>query len=90
MCGVIIVCQHLPLIIMNHENIKAAVVTVREDDAGDRSLCAYFVPANDAGSLSLPLLREHLSRQLPEYMIPSYFVPLEKMPLKTNGKDIIQ
>jgi iturin family lipopeptide synthetase C len=72
--------------LMNHENIKAAVVTAREDNFGDRYLCAYFVPAHDADSFSLPLLREHLSRQLPEYMIPSYFVPLEKMPLKTNGK----
>ncbi len=31
-------------------------------------------------------LKVHLSNQLPEYMIPSYFVPIEKIPLSTNGK----
>jgi amino acid adenylation domain-containing protein len=72
--------------LMAHESIKAVVVTAREDGAGDRYLCAYFVPAHDIAGLSVPLLREYLARQLPEYMIPSYFVPLEKMPLKTNGK----
>ncbi|WP_031342550.1 condensation domain-containing protein, partial [Ruminiclostridium papyrosolvens] len=31
-------------------------------------------------------LREYLTRSLPEYMVPSYFVRLEKMPLSQNGK----
>ena len=31
-------------------------------------------------------LREYLSAELPDYMIPSYFVPLDKIPLTPNGK----
>jgi hypothetical protein len=31
-------------------------------------------------------IKEHLSRTLPAYMIPSYFVPLESIPLTPNGK----
>jgi non-ribosomal peptide synthase protein (TIGR01720 family) len=31
-------------------------------------------------------LREYLSLELPDYMIPAYFVPLEKMPLTSSGK----
>ncbi|MHB9148348.1 MAG: amino acid adenylation domain-containing protein, partial [Candidatus Amoebophilus sp.] len=31
-------------------------------------------------------LRLHLSNQLPSYMVPEYFVPLEKLPLTSNGK----
>ncbi|WP_279379115.1 condensation domain-containing protein, partial [Acetivibrio straminisolvens] len=31
-------------------------------------------------------LREHLTKSLPEYMVPSYFIRLDKMPLSPNGK----
>ena len=31
-------------------------------------------------------LRNYLKKSLPEYMIPSYFMKLEKMPLTANGK----
>ncbi|MCP5051631.1 MAG: hypothetical protein GY940_30975, partial [bacterium] len=46
-------------------------------------LCAYIVPAKevDPGELS-----DYLSASLPDYMIPTYFVPLEKIPLTPNGK----
>ncbi|MEK4466443.1 MULTISPECIES: condensation domain-containing protein, partial [Paenibacillus] len=36
--------------------------------------------------ISVPELRAHLSAQLPDYMIPSHFVELEKLPLNSNGK----
>ncbi len=72
--------------LMNHEHIKAVVVTAGgEDDAG-RYLCAYYVSAPDAGIPSASELREYLAQQLPAYMVPTYFVPMELMPLKTNGK----
>ena len=31
-------------------------------------------------------IRQHLSNELPDYMIPAYFVELEEMPLTPNGK----
>jgi len=63
--------------------VKEAVVLAREQDSGDKYICAYVVSDKDCRE---PGLREHLSRELPEYMIPSYFVPLEKIPLNPNGK----
>jgi amino acid adenylation domain-containing protein len=33
-----------------------------------------------------PALRETLSRQLPEYMVPPLYVPMDEMPLSPNGK----
>jgi amino acid adenylation domain-containing protein len=74
--------------------IKEAVVLVRKDKNGDGYLCAYIVPQS-SGSTGSPgttystipaELRDYLSGELPEYMVPSYFVPLDKIPLTPNGK----
>jgi amino acid adenylation domain-containing protein len=65
--------------------VREAVVTAREDAPGDRRLVAYLVPAADAtGSVSD--LRAALQAELPEHMVPSAFVVLEKLPLTPNGK----
>lgn len=49
-----------------------------------------FIPSDPAANLddnSLPgALRDFLLKDLPDYMIPSYFVPLERMPLNANNK----
>ncbi|MED4786968.1 amino acid adenylation domain-containing protein [Bacillus atrophaeus] len=62
--------------------IQEAIVIAQEIN-GETSLCAYYT-ANRA--LTAGELREQLSRQLPSYMIPAYFVQLKEMPLTFNGK----
>ncbi|NIM12686.1 MAG: amino acid adenylation domain-containing protein, partial [Candidatus Aminicenantes bacterium] len=78
--------QHLA----NHEAIKEAVVIAREDNNNDGYLCAYIVPNTpevfETASSYSRELKEHLSRQLPGYMIPFLFVLLEAIPLTTSGK----
>ena len=69
--------------LLKHEHIKEALVRVRTDDRGDKYLCAYVVTSID---VSLAALREYLKGKLPDYMIPSYFIKLESMPLNVNGK----
>ncbi|MDQ1352213.1 MAG: hypothetical protein QG657_2519, partial [Acidobacteriota bacterium] len=68
---------------LNYPAIKEALVLVQEEERGDKYICAYIV-SNDENVR--PGLREYLSKELPDYMIPSYFVLLEKMPLTPNGK----
>jgi acyl carrier protein len=65
------------------EEIKEAVVLAREDRPGDKYLCAYIV---SQGKLEQSILQDHLSGNLPTYMIPSYFVRVEHIPLTPNGK----
>jgi acyl-coenzyme A synthetase/AMP-(fatty) acid ligase len=68
--------------LLEHDSVKEAVVLDR-DDNGNKYLCAYIVAHNE---LTTAKIREHLSKQLPDYMIPQYFVQLDKIPLTSNGK----
>ena len=69
--------------LQKHEHIKEAAVVVKEAENGDKYLCSYIVPDRE---MTVGELRSYLSEELPEYMIPSYFVSLEKLPMTTNGK----
>jgi amino acid adenylation domain-containing protein/non-ribosomal peptide synthase protein (TIGR01720 family) len=65
------------------ETVKEAVVIAKEDESGDKYLCAYVVAKKE---LSAKDLRERLTENLPDYMIPSYFVQLTELPLNPSGK----
>jgi tyrocidine synthetase-3 len=57
------------------------------DEAGEKYLCAYIVSyPHKSAALNTTGLHEYLSRELPDYMVPAYFMVLEKMPLNPNGK----
>jgi amino acid adenylation domain-containing protein len=62
------------------DGVRDCTVVVR-DDAGDRRLVAYVV-----GDAEAEALRAHLRQGLPEYMVPSAFVPMGALPLTANGK----
>ncbi|HEX5709699.1 MAG TPA: amino acid adenylation domain-containing protein, partial [Pyrinomonadaceae bacterium] len=66
-----------------HEAVREAVVMMREDDAGDKRLVAYVVTE---GATTGGELRAYLKSELPDYMIPSAIVSVEKMPLTASGK----
>ncbi len=71
------------------DSVKECVVIDRERN-GDKYLCAYIVPVAERQLQSTEPaaaeLRKVLSGVLPEYMIPSYFVELDRIPLTPNGK----
>ncbi|MGD2091035.1 MAG: amino acid adenylation domain-containing protein [Candidatus Aminicenantes bacterium] len=69
--------------LLKNKGIKAAVVSMPEDQAGDKYLCSYIVAENEN---VMSGLRESLSKELPAYMVPTYFVQLDKIPLTPNGK----
>jgi amino acid adenylation domain-containing protein len=71
-------------VLARHPAIKESVVVAREERTGTRRLVAYFVPRDEAPTVSE--MRSLVSAQLPEYMVPSTFVELAAMPLTANGK----
>ena len=63
--------------------VKEAIVIALDDETGGKYLCAYIVSDEE---IPVSELRRRMSESLPEYMVPSYFVRLEKFPLTPNGK----
>lgn len=72
-------------VVGEHEGVRECVAMVREDVAGDKRLVCYVV-GEESVSTTARDLRSYLVDKLPEYMVPSVFVLMEKFPLTPNGK----
>ncbi|MEU1038520.1 non-ribosomal peptide synthase/polyketide synthase [Streptomyces sp. NPDC005907] len=66
-----------------HPGVSDVAVVAREDRPGTKRLVAYVVgPAGE----DVMDLRAFAGRTLPDYLVPSTFVPLPALPLSRNGK----
>jgi amino acid adenylation domain-containing protein len=84
--------------LQEHEGVRQALVIAQEDESGDKQLVAYVVTEEESGASSngnngsvrgaqrSNEWRDHLQGKLPEYMVPSAYVELERLPLNANGK----
>lgn len=66
-----------------HPQIDAVAVTVKQYTDGGKSLVAYIVSSEE---LKTSTLTSHVKSMLPDYMVPSFFIRVEKLPLNTSGK----
>ncbi|OPG94385.1 hypothetical protein B2I21_30820 [Chryseobacterium mucoviscidosis] len=67
----------------SYPGIIQSVVVMKSFEGRPGLLCAYYLSEQE---LPAPQLREHLSRSLPAYMIPSVFVHKSEFPLNNSGK----
>ena len=69
--------------IIKYEGVNNAVVIDRQDSSEKKYLCAYFIASHKIRPSDI---KDHLSKLLPAYMVPSYFVQIDSIPLTSNGK----
>jgi len=69
-------------VLLQIEGIRQAVVIVKDKTPGNKLLVAYVVAEN----FNAESIKENLKERLPDYMIPTLWVPVEVMPLTPNGK----
>ncbi|MEA2026736.1 MAG: phosphopantetheine-binding protein, partial [Chloroflexota bacterium] len=67
------------------DGVRGAVVIAHDPSGGEVELAAY-VAHPDGGGLDIDELRVRLAKRLPDYMIPTAFIALERFPLSSNGK----
>src|ERR1700686_253964 len=77
--------------LLRHGGVVQAAVIAREDEAGEKRLIAYVVlrggvQGNGEARAEAPELRAHVAGLLPDYMVPSAFVVLDRLPLAPKGK----
>jgi acyl-coenzyme A synthetase/AMP-(fatty) acid ligase/aryl carrier-like protein len=65
--------------------VADAAAALKEEASFGKQLVAYLVPSNGALPESVAL-RRRLSEHLPVHMLPSVFMPMEKLPRSLNGK----
>jgi amino acid adenylation domain-containing protein len=71
--------------LVKHPEVREAIVLAREDRPGDQRLAAYLVPRKGTAPTKAEM-RTWLTPILPDYMVPSAFVPLRVLPLTPHGK----
>ncbi|HEX5159838.1 MAG TPA: amino acid adenylation domain-containing protein [Ktedonobacterales bacterium] len=88
--GVRIELEELENILRQNRTVSQAVVVLQDREDIGKRLVAYCVlqdqlPTSDQQGISSEL-RAHMRRYVPEYMVPSSFVLLDRLPLTPTGK----
>jgi acyl-coenzyme A synthetase/AMP-(fatty) acid ligase len=72
-------------VLAKHPSVRELVSVVREDEPGDKRIVSYIV-TKDNQPIDISQLRSFLRNDIPEYMVPSYFVFLDSLPMTPNNK----
>ena len=73
-------------VLLRHPDVNEAVVIVNDHSSAGKRLYAYLTGHVGGRRASGAELREHLAKELPDYMIPAGFVYLDALPLTPNYK----
>ncbi|GIN71759.1 hypothetical protein J14TS2_22340 [Bacillus sp. J14TS2] len=76
--------QEISHLLLAQPGVQEAEVVVKENQLGDQQLCAYLIMSDT--ELNEHRIKEALSQQLPDYMIPTYISKVDKFELTSNGK----
>ena len=74
--------EEIESLVIEYPSVKKAIVKKQTINKGEYILC-YYTSDSD---IDIQKLKEYLFKKLPKYMIPSYFINLDKFPYTPNGK----
>jgi len=77
--------SEIEIVLRQRSDIQDCVVVARGENPVDKYLAAFIKPAQDQ-KLTSGELRTFLKSHLPDYMVPTIFVFLDKLPMTPNGK----
>jgi acyl-coenzyme A synthetase/AMP-(fatty) acid ligase/acyl carrier protein len=83
--GLRIELGEIEAILDQYPDVSETVITAQNSMSGSKPIVAYFV-ARENLKVSIPDLRIFLTKKLPDYMVPSFFMQMEEFPLLPNGK----
>jgi len=69
--------------LLEHEDIQQAIVVEKGEANSDKYLCGYIISDK---KIEPEALRRFLGKKLPDYMIPWFYVQMDRFPLTPNGK----
>ncbi|MGB3534213.1 MAG: amino acid adenylation domain-containing protein [Microcoleaceae cyanobacterium] len=72
-------------VLSQHSMVQDVAVIATEYQGGNKRLIAYVVTDENSEQI-ISQLRSFLSEKLPDYMIPALFIPIDSLPLTSNGK----
>lgn len=75
--------KEIEMLLLNHTGIRDVVVVPNKDKGENIYLCAYVVAKNKS---IISTLRSYLSELVPDYMIPAFFISIDRFPTTSNGK----
>lgn len=77
--------QEIEHLMETHASVRRAIVVSREVSGAGKRLVG-FVETESGHDIQIAGIRNHLKSALPEYMVPSGFVVIDRFPLTRHGK----
>jgi len=77
--------SEIEAVLVEHESVRAAAVTVREDVPGVKQLVAFVVPRGDA-TIDEDAVKDFARKRLAPYMVPAIVETLDELPTLSSGK----
>ncbi|OII69007.1 non-ribosomal peptide synthetase [Streptomyces sp. CC77] len=81
--GLRIELGEIETVLQSHPGVLRAVVLMRKDRQGENRLVAYYTSVDEPPAVDA--LRKHLGASLPDYMVPTAWMPLDKFPMNNDG-----
>lgn len=71
--------------LQNIDEVEISAVTINEPNEGNKQLIAYVV-LKGGSTIGTDGIKKFLKKKLPEYMVPTHIIFLDKMPLNSSEK----